>query len=629
MISRNRFPRVGLRDTVALGLAFAMAAVPLGSVTAEPQVGTSRDDLIVGLGGPSRIKGKAGDDVIVGDPAKVRGLGNVRGTYRASTAGKGAQGNGGSILPSFSPDGKLVAFESDSSNLVSGDRNGDTDSFVKNIVTGAITRLSVNAKGAEGNSDSFSPIFSADGTKVVFRSNASNLVPGDTNKADDIFVKVLATGKLTRASSRANGAVGAGASFSPVFSPDGTKVAFTSRAENLVAGDTNKQADIFVKDLGTGAIQLVSTTASGAQANDDCYTAAFSPDGTKIAFSSDATNLVAGDTNGKFDIFVKDLTSGAIQRVSTTGAGGQSNGDSLIPVFSPDGTRIAFRSAASNLVGGDSNAADDIFVKTLATGAIQRVSTTAGGGQANGGSAGSVFSADSKRIMFSSEATNLVPKDTNGVSDVFVKVLATGAIQRVSTRPTGGQASGASSIGGFSPDGSKVTFSSSDGTLVAGDTNKVADIFVADLTAKVAGNDVLQGGPGDDELYGGAGNDTLAGEDGKDEVTGGPGDDTFLFASKLGAGNVDRIVDLDPAKDVIALSKKVFQKAGDLGALPVAAFKSGKTDTATAPGQRIIYNSNSGALLYDPDGSGKTAAVQFAEVKAGTALTAATFLVVK
>jgi Tol biopolymer transport system component len=255
-------------------------------------------------------------------------------------------------------------------------------------------------------------------------------VPGDTNGYWDVFVKTLATGAIQRVTTDVGGVQANTDTFDVVWSPDGTQVAFDSWASNLVPGDTNNYQDIFLKTLATGAIQRVSTDSGGGQATGSYGNGsggpAWSPDGTQIAFSSYADNLVPGDTNGETDVFVKMLATGAVQRVSTDSGGGQVLGGSGGSAWSPDGTQIAFTSNSGHLVTGDTNNFGDVFVKTLATGAVQRVSTDSAGGQAaNGGSEteNSVWSPDGTQIVFNSDADNLVPGDTNNDTDVFVKTL--------------------------------------------------------------------------------------------------------------------------------------------------------------------------------------------------------------
>jgi Tol biopolymer transport system component len=410
---------------------------------------------------------------------------------RISTSASGGQGNGWSSSPVFSPDGQHVAFFSGASNLVAGDTSGGQGIFVKDLTTGAITLVSTSSSGAKGNAWCYYPVFSPDGRQVAFTSEASNLVAGDTNGARDSFVKDLASGAITRVSTSASGVQGNGLSSAPVFSPDGTKVGFQSRASNLVAGDTNGSYDIFVKDLTTGAITRISTSASGAEGNGHSDDPVFSPDGRQVAFYSYASNLVAGDTNGAGDIFVKDLTTGAITRISTSASGAEGNGLSLDPVFSPDGKQMVFTSEASNLVAGDSNGAKDVFVKDLTTGAITRISTSAGGEQGNGASSDPVFSPDGRHVAFTSHASNLVAGDTNFALDIFVKDLTTGAITRISTAAGGAEGNHYSWEPVFSPDGRQVAFTSEATNFLEGppgldDSNLAADVFLRDLTASLA-----------------------------------------------------------------------------------------------------------------------------------------------
>jgi Ca2+-binding RTX toxin-like protein/Tol biopolymer transport system component len=385
--------------------------------------------------------------------------------------------------PIFSPDGTRLVFYSEASNLVPGDTNGVGDVFIKDLNSGTIGRVSTSATGGQGNGLSFWPAFSPDGLRVAFSSEASNLVLGDTNGVRDIFVKDLMSGAIVRVSVDATGSQADGPSSAPSFSPDGMRIAFHSDASNLVPNDKNGTPDIFVKHLLSGDIVRVSTDATGGQTNSSFGAPVFSPDGMRVAFSSEASNLVPGDTNGVDDIFVKDLISGAIVRVSTDASGGEGNNRSSYPIFSPDGTRIAFQSDASNLVPGDTNAVRDAFIKDLISGAIVRVSTDATGGQADNMSFGPVFSSDGTRVAFTSEASNLVPGDTNGVEDVFVKDLISGAIVRVSTSATGGQGNGNSFWPAFSPDGVRVAFASSASNLVPGDSNISVDIFIKNVAA--------------------------------------------------------------------------------------------------------------------------------------------------
>ena len=401
---------------------------------------------------------------------------------RVSTAADGTQGGGAAENPSLSADGKTIAFDS-AAGLVSGDTNNNFDIYVRDLTTGAVTRASTATDGTPANAASDAASLSADATRVAFESSADNLVPGDTNDRSDVFVKNLTTGVLAAASTAADGTLGNSASFSPSVSADGTKVAFYSFSDNLVPGDTNNQPDVFVKDLTTGAITRVSTAADGTQADGSSAEApSLSADGTKVAFTSLADNLVPGDTNNARDVFVKDLTTGAITRVSTAADGTPANANpigSQAVSLSADGTRVAFLSDADNLVPGDTNNTQDVFVKDLTTGAITRANTAADGTQADGFSLFTTsLSADGTKVAFSSIADNLVPGDTNFQEDIFVKDLTTGAITRVSIADDGTQANDFSGNSSLSANGATVAFTSFASNLVPNDTNGVTDVFV-------------------------------------------------------------------------------------------------------------------------------------------------------
>ena len=410
-------------------------------------------------------------------------------TTRASVASGGAQSNDTSYNPSLSADGTKVAFHSNASTLVTSDTNNASDIFVRDLTTNTTTRASVDSGGAQGNSGSFSPSLSADGTKVAFYSNANNLVAGDTNGVFDIFVRDLTTGTTTRASVGSNGTQGNDTSYVPSLSADGSKVAFQSFARNLVAGDANGQQDVFVRNLSTGntAIVSVATSPAGAQGNDNSSSTqfSFSADGTEVAFESDATNLVAGDTNNASDIFVRDLTTGTTTLVSVNSNGAQGNSGSFAPSLSADGTKVAFYSSASTLVAGDTNGARDVFVRDLTTGTTTRVSVASDGTQGNSNSLNPSLSADGTRVAFESYASTLMAGDTNGTEDIFVRDLTTGTTTRVSVDNGGAQGNGNSIKPSLSADGSKVAFFSDASNLVAGDTNGRSDVFVRDLTANI------------------------------------------------------------------------------------------------------------------------------------------------
>jgi Tol biopolymer transport system component len=334
----------------------------------------------------------------------------------------GAVGNGSSYYPSISADGRWVAFVSDARTLVAGDTNGVRDIFVRDRQTGATVRASVDSYGHQGNGGCYRPMISADGRFVAFGSDAANLVEGDVNGTADIFVRDLAAGTTVRVSVDSAGGGANGLSAQPSISADGRYVAFCSWASNLVPGDTNGVADVFVRDTATGRTARVSLDAGGAQVMLDCSDPYLSADGRSVAFCS-VSPLVPGDTNGARDVFVRDLRAGRLARVSTDSAGIQSDGESSSPVLSPDGRFVAFRSAATNLVAGDTNAFADVFVKDVLSGQTRRASVDSQNAEADGDSQTPALSADGRSIAFGSAATNLVAYDPNDQPDVFVHDL--------------------------------------------------------------------------------------------------------------------------------------------------------------------------------------------------------------
>jgi WD40-like Beta Propeller Repeat len=401
-------------------------------------------------------------------------------TTRVSIATNGTQGNNLSDTPRISGDGRYVVFESFANNLVSGDTNNIDDIFVRDRQTGQTSRVSVATNGTQGNSSVDRPAISSDGRYIVFRSRASNLVSGDTNGIDDIFVHDRQTAQTSRVSVATNGAEGNGSVDDPAISGDGRYVAFESGSSTLVSGDTNSSVDIFVHDQQTGQTSLVSVATNGAQGNGGSYWSSISGDGRYVAFVSDASNLVSGDTNGTRDIFTHDRQTGQTSRVSVATSGTQGNALSFRTAISGDGRYVAFESDASNLVSGDTNGFGDVFVHDRQTGQTSQVSVATNGTQGNALSDRPSLSADGRYVTFESGASNLVSGDTNGFGDVFVYDRQTGQTSLVSVATDKTQGNNRSYWSTISIDGRYVAFASSASNLVSGDTNGSGDIFVHD-----------------------------------------------------------------------------------------------------------------------------------------------------
>jgi Tol biopolymer transport system component len=253
------------------------------------------------------------------------------------------------------------------------------------------TRVSVDSSGAQADGPSTWPVMSTDSRYVAFESTGTNLVAADTNAVRDVFVRDLHTSTTTRVSVSSGGIEGDRPSLYPSVSGDGRYVAFTSDATNLVVGDTNDVGDVFLHDIQLGTTTPVSVNPGGTLGNGGSYFGTISADGRYVAFTSSASDLVSGDTNGFADVFVRDLQMGSTVRVSlgsvsvegNAASGYSFSGENPLSISS-DGHYVAFQSLASNLVTGDSNAVGDIFVRDLQTGTTTRVATNLVAGDANG-----------------------------------------------------------------------------------------------------------------------------------------------------------------------------------------------------------------------------------------------------
>ena len=398
----------------------------------------------------------------------------------------GLQGNAASTLPACcgrqqSADGSQVVFLSSADNLVGADLNLQPDVFVRDTVNGQTRLVSVSTSGARGNGASSAPSISADGRYIAFASDASNLVANDDNSARDIFVHDQVTSTTWRVSVSGAGVQANGPSETPAISGDGRYVAYRSVANNLVAGDSNGYYDIFRFDRYTGAVVRISVDSSGVQANGNSDLPSLSDDGAFVAFDSVATNLVAGDSNGARDVFVRDLTAGTTVRASVDGSGAQANGPGERPMLSGDGAVVAFESTASNLVAGDSNSRRDVFVRVLAAGTTTRVSVSSGGTQGNEASSRPSLSVNGRYVAFQSDASNLIAGDSNAVTDVFVHDRNDGSTARASIENGGAQANNPSSNPSLSGDGALVLFETTATNLVAAsDSNNASDVYRRD-----------------------------------------------------------------------------------------------------------------------------------------------------
>ncbi|MBL0346498.1 S-layer homology domain-containing protein [Candidatus Villigracilis affinis] len=408
---------------------------------------------------------------------------------RISVSSSGAEGDEHSYSSSISADGRYVAFYSKANNLVSGDTNEMDDVFVRDTVANTTQRISVSSSGVEGNYDSSQPSISADGRYVAFVSGADNLVSGDTNIDEDIFVRDIVANTTKRVSVSSSGAEGNDYSLAPSISADGRYVVFESGANNLVSGDTNGWGvmDIFVRDTMLNTTKRVSVSSSGVEGNDQSFDPSISADGRYVAFVSRASNLVSGDTNESNDIFVYDMAANTTTRVSisSSGAEAETTGEfgwtgSTSPFISADGRYVVFSSVAYNLVNGDTNGFTDIFVRDIVMNTTTCISLSLGGlvGNSVSISGDLSISADGRYVAFMSRSSDLVSGDTNELDDVFVRDTQANTTTRISVASSGVEGDNNSSGASISADGRYVAFGSFASNLVSGDTNAKHDVFL-------------------------------------------------------------------------------------------------------------------------------------------------------
>jgi hypothetical protein len=659
-----------------------------------------------------------------------------------TTAGNGFADRAGSD-PDISGDGRYVVFSSSASNLATGSNTDYSDVFVKDRQTGEVLRISTSTSGGDGNGDSQYAKISADGRLVVFQSFASNLTANDNNKYPDIFVwdrndnslTNLTKDSITNVISNPNNG-----NYLPDIAYDsiyGGAVVFQT-GRNLVAQDTSNATDIYSYNLFYDTLQLVSSKADGTGVSLGSEDASVSGDGRFVVFTSYSDELVPGDTNGTRDIFVKDLFTGQIALVSKTAGGLASNGPSMRSQISLGGEWIVFESSATNLSSTDANgsfpdvfrvsnpllkdtliggAGNDTYVLARAdivqeqvNGGIDTIQSsisyslvdTDGSGTLGGNVENLTLTGTSNLSGTGNALNNIITGNVgnnvlNGgagidtVSYSQATAAVTVSLALTTAQATGGAGSdtlinfenltgsgladtltgnagnnrldgglgndiltggvgndtyivnsSADVINEISGAGTDTVVSSITWTLLAtlenltlsgiaaisGTGNQAANL----LTGNAAAN-TLNGYAGNDTLSGGVGNDILIGGAGNDKLTGGAGNDIFYINSALNATtNLDTITDYSVVDDTIRLENGIMTGLGlTTGLLTVGAFHSGTVNAATQTHDRIIYNTSTGGLFYDADGSGAaSAAVEIAIIGATThaALTNADFVII-
>ncbi|OKI02175.1 hypothetical protein A6A06_13955 [Streptomyces sp. CB02923] len=418
----------------------------------------------------------AADPTAAGAPESVQ---------RVSVGAAGKQADGASFDPVLSADGRVLVFVSEARNLVPGTPEGTgIQVYAKDLRTGRVDLVSANPDGSPGYAAGYTRAVSADGRFVAFDSPSDTLDPHDSGDGMDVFVRDRWKG-TTELVTRHDGAPDAGRSFLPSISADGRYLAFTSLRDDLVAGDANGKADVFVRDRRKGTTRLVSVAGDGTQGTAPSSDPVISADGRQVAFTTEAKNLFPWPQGGPgiarpqppyVTFGVHDLRNGE------TRAGAYNlNG---IPArvqyglrFSPDGRYLQFDTSDA-LLPGDRPGMWGSYSRDLRTGAYARLAARPDGGAPTGSVTGGGLSADNRITFFTTNAPDLVPDDTNGTWDVFARDLRSGKVTRLSTTPDGGSPAAGSFGAAPDRDGRLVAFASDSADLVPGDTNAVTDIFV-------------------------------------------------------------------------------------------------------------------------------------------------------
>ena len=393
---------------------------------------------------------------------------------RVSVDSQGNVANDTSERPALNADGSLVAFTSEASNLVSNDTNEGSDVFVHDRHTGHTTRVSVDSQGAQANNSSVGAALSADGRLVVFDSLASNLVSNDTNEGSDVFVHDRSTGRTTRVSVDSQGTEADSNSSLPVLSADGSLVAFISEASNLVPNDTNDTADIFVHDRSTGRTTRVSVDSQGTEADSNSSLPVLSADGSLVAFISEASNLVPNDTNDTADIFVHDRRTGRTTRISVEIEGGEGNVFRDRLSLSGDGRLVAFATYPALFYGEKTyeETHSDVFLHDRSTGRTTRIAIDSEGHSFGYAASEPAISADGRVVAFA------VYEGGEETQQVYLHDRSTGHTTLVSESNRGQDGGDHSEAPALSADGHIVAFMSYAPNLVPGDIDNGRDVFV-------------------------------------------------------------------------------------------------------------------------------------------------------
>jgi hypothetical protein len=392
-----------------------------------------------------------------------------------NNSGNGQGGNDDSDNMSISKDGRYIAFTSWASNLVPGDTNSKNDVFVRDLQNNTTTRVSVSSSGVQANNNSQHPHMSPGGRYVVFASQATNLIDSSTQSRLHVYVHDLHNNTTDMVDVTSSGSESNGSGNDPVISEDGRFISFSSYGTDLVANDTNTKNKIFVKDRTLGTTKLISVATNGGATNDSSYSPSMSCDGAFLTFISYASNLTANDTNGVMDVFLSSRV-GAEYITNLTESASVGTGSAEI---SCNGSYVGLATEGI-LVATDTDTQLDAYVYERINDVYERINISSSGTLSNAdvNSTPSVTD-DGRHAIFSTPATNMGFM-SGGVGQVYIRDRVGGTTELLSRNTSAQTGNSSSNAGTITPSGSRATFSSFATNLVTSDTNNKLDIFVAE-----------------------------------------------------------------------------------------------------------------------------------------------------
>ncbi len=398
----------------------------------------------------------------------------------------GTPGNGDSYEGQVTPNGRYVVFDTRASNLGVNFTASDFQIVLRDRKEGTNFLVSHGAAGEAGNGDSWDPCISANGRWIVFYSSADNLVTGDLDGTDDLFLYDRVTDQTTMLplTSAGDPVNGRSQIYGASLTPNGRSLVFFSQATDLLPAADNGSDQVFMMDLKKGTVTLLSADGAGVQGNGASRYPSISPNGKWVAFESIASNLVAGDANGSRDAFVRDMRHGTIARASVSSGGVEGNNHSDEPVVSNNGRYVAFWSYATNFVAADGNGSTDEFLRDMKAGTTIRISEPAGGGDATGGDCYECCMTPSgKTIVYYSYATNLNPDHASPAGGVYLYDVKNGTTTQLDLAPNGDAPDGVGYVWQWSltASGKWLLMSSQATQFTTGDTAGKYQVYLVQL----------------------------------------------------------------------------------------------------------------------------------------------------